>query len=68
MPDKGFRVTVEDLDTGEAETRTVAPGDFVLIPLEPCHLSSVSRYEKSGTVQLTLKDHRPQPKQEATRG
>lgn len=55
----GFRVTVEDLDTGEVGVRTVHEGDFILIPFDPCYLSATSRYA-NGTVQLTLKGHSPQ--------
>ncbi|PXY33579.1 hypothetical protein BAY59_10890 [Prauserella coralliicola] len=59
MASKGFRVTVEDLDTGETESKVVAPGDYLLITIAPCRLSSVSQYPKSGTVQLTLKGYQP---------
>ncbi|NUR80773.1 MAG: hypothetical protein HOQ21_10055 [Dermatophilaceae bacterium] len=56
----GLRVTVEDLETGEKETKDIAPGDFILVACEPCYLGSVQRYPKSGTTQLTVKDHHPQ--------
>lgn len=61
---KGIRVTVEDLETGETESKLVGPGDFILIPVAPCYVGSVQRYPKSGTTQLTVKDHRPQPVEE----
>ena len=57
---KGFRITVEDLDTGEKQAMVVHPGDFMLIPFEPCHLASSQAYPKSGTMQLTLKGYAPQ--------
>lgn len=56
----GFRVTVEDLETGETQTKIVQAGDYMLIPFEPCYLAGAQQYPKSGTVVLTIKDHRPQ--------
>jgi len=58
MTDKGFRVTVEDLETGETGTRVVGAGDYILVPFEPCYLDSVVRH-KNGTIQFTLKGHAP---------
>ena len=55
----GFRITCEDLATGQSSTVTIAEGDFMLIPTGACYLASTQRYEKSGTTVLTLKDHRP---------
>lgn len=57
--DKGFRVTCEDLKTGDKQTMIVQAGDFMLIPFAPCYLSASVRHA-NGTVQLTLKDHAPQ--------
>lgn len=54
-----FEVTVKDLETGESETRTVTSGDYLLIPFAPCYLDSFVHHA-NGTVQLTLKDHRPE--------
>lgn len=59
MADEGFRVTVEDLKTGEKQCMIVAEGDFMLIPFAPCYLAGSQRWPKSGTVQVTLKDYRP---------
>jgi hypothetical protein len=53
-----FRVTVEDLETGDVQSMDVAEGDYTLIALEPCHLTYTQRF-KSGTVQLTVKNHHP---------
>lgn len=55
-----FRVTVEDLVTGDKQVMEFAPGDYVLIPFAPCHRSSMQAYPRSGTHVITLKDHRPQ--------
>lgn len=63
MTDKGFRVTVEDLDTGDNQTMVVHAGDYMLIPFDPCHLHYTQRHA-SGTVQITLKGHAPQGKAE----
>lgn len=57
---KGFRVTVEDLDRDESQTMIVGAGDYILIPFAPCYMNFTQRWE-SGTVQVTLKDHAPQP-------
>lgn len=53
-----FRVTVEDLSTGEKRSVDVTEGDYVLVPFEPCHLANFARHA-NGTVQLTIKDHHP---------
>lgn len=55
-----FRVTVEDIETGETETMVVHSGDYLLIPFAPCYLSGTQKYLTTGTVQLTVKDWRPQ--------
>lgn len=55
-----FRVTVEDLETGDVEVMEFAAGDYVLIPFAPCHRSHIAAYPKSGTHVITIKDHRPQ--------
>lgn len=54
----GFRVTVEDLATGEAQSRIVSEGDYMLIPFAPCYLHSAQVYG-NGTVSITLKGHAP---------
>ena len=53
-----FRITVEDLATGETGVMEVASGDYMLIPLGSCYLHSTARHA-NGTVVLTLKDHQP---------
>lgn len=54
-----FRVTVEDLTTGERKVMNFAAGDYVLIPFAPCWRDSVSVYPKSGTHIITIKGYRP---------
>jgi len=56
---KGFKVTVEDLDNGDTQSMVVAPGDYMLIPFAPCYLAGVQKHG-NGTVQLTIKEHRPE--------
>lgn len=63
----GFRVTVEDLATGEKQSRIVAEGDYMLIPFAPCYLHSAQRYG-NGTVSVTLKGHSPRPVEQAVTG
>jgi hypothetical protein len=53
-----FRVTVEDLETGEKMVREVAEGDFVLMGFGSCYLANRTHYA-NGTVQLTVRDHWP---------
>lgn len=61
-----FRITVEDLATGDKQVVEVAEGDFILIPFGGCYLGSANVHA-NGTVQLTVKNHRPAgPKREAT--
>lgn len=57
---KGFRVTVEDLETGEKSATEIAPGDLILIPFAPAFKASSQHYPGSGTTVITVKDHRPQ--------
>lgn len=54
MTDKGFRVTVEDLETGTSETRLVPLHEFFYLTTGDCHVSSVARYG-NGTMQFTVK-------------
>lgn len=53
-----FRVTVEDLETGDRNELTIGPGDYVLIPTGSCYLHH-AQVSKNGTVQLTLKGYSP---------
>lgn len=57
-----FRVTVEDLETGDKQAMEIAEGDYLLIPFAPCYLDGAQIYPGKGTVVLTIKDHRPAEK------
>jgi|1185.fasta_scaffold173733_2 hypothetical protein len=56
-----FRVTVEDLQTGDKQVIEVAEGDYVINAFEPCYLESRQTY-LNGTVQVFIRDHRPADK------
>lgn len=53
MSKKGIKVTVEDLDTGDTESKTVEPGDYVIITVDPATVDIVAH--KNGTHVLTVK-------------
>lgn len=53
-----FRVTVEDLETGDRQAVEIAEGDFILIPVGGCYLANRAQHA-NGTVQLTIRDHHP---------
>lgn len=52
-----FKVTVEDLETGEKQSMVVSDGDYMLIPFAPCYLHHTQM--SNGSVQLSLKGHAP---------
>lgn len=55
--DKGIRVTVEDLDTGETET-TVFFDDYMLICAGNRYLAHTNHFPGVGTTVLTVKTDR----------
>jgi hypothetical protein len=59
VAEREFRVTVEDLKTGERQTTEVGVGDYILIPFAPCHVANVQAYPLKGTHVITVKGHRP---------
>jgi hypothetical protein len=56
-----FRVTVEDLQTGDKQVVEVAEGDYVINTFGSCYLDSRQTY-MNGTVQVFIKDHHPAAK------
>lgn len=54
-PKKGFRVTVDDLETGDTEVVEVPMGEYFLLTTEPCHVSHTQVFGGGKTVQLTIK-------------
>lgn len=51
-----LRITVEDLVTGEKETRDIAADDYVIITTGKCHVASKQIYPVKGTHVLTIKE------------
>ena len=51
---KGIRITVEDLETGETQTRDVPPGDYALLTTEPAHVAHINAFA-NGTHVVTIK-------------
>jgi hypothetical protein len=47
-------VTVLDEQTGDTESTRVEDGDYLLICVDPCHLTYQQHYPTSGKAQLTI--------------
>lgn len=58
-PNRGLRVTVEDLDTGDTETADVPLDDYLILTTGKCELTHVQTYA-NGTHVLTVKNQRGQ--------
>jgi hypothetical protein len=56
---QGFRITVEDIDTGETTTMIIAKGDYFLATFEPCHDAHHVQYG-NGVSQITIKGRAPE--------
>jgi hypothetical protein len=54
-----FRVTVEDLETGDQESKDVAEDDYFVLTTGTCYLAGVQSYPVQGTCVLTIKGHSP---------
>lgn len=52
--EKGIRITIVDLATGEMET-TVIWDDYLLICAGSCHRTSLTAYPATGTHMMTVK-------------
>ena len=52
--EKGIRITIVDLATGEMET-TVIWDDYLLICAGSCHRTSLNAYPTTGTHMMTVK-------------
>jgi hypothetical protein len=59
QPAKGFRVTIEEIDTGQTTTMVVAPGDYFLATFEPCHETHHATYA-NGVASITIKGNKPE--------
>lgn len=49
-----IRVTTEDTETGDVETREIEPGDYCIVTAWPLFLAHTTVFS-NGTTQLTLK-------------
>lgn len=54
-----FRVTVEDLKTGERQVMEFTPGDYVLIPFGPCRRDGVQMLPMQGRQVITVSRYGP---------
>lgn len=50
-----LRVTVEDLETGDKETKEMPKGEYFILTTAPCHVAHTSSYPAKGTHILTIK-------------
>ena len=56
MADKKIlRVTVEDLETGEKETKDMPAGEYFILTTSPCYVAHTSSYPSKGTHIVTVK-------------
>jgi hypothetical protein len=51
----GLRITVEDLATGEKESRDLPMNDFFIVCTGSCHIAHINDYPTKGTQVLTIK-------------
>lgn len=63
-----YRVTVEDLDTGDTDTRDMYNGDYLLLTFGGCYLHRTDAYPTKGTHVLTIKGHAPHGRAHARPG
>lgn len=59
MAEHEFRVTVEDLTTGDRQITEFAPGDYVLIPFGPCYRDGVQVYPLERRHVITIRGYGP---------
>jgi hypothetical protein len=57
-----LKVTVLDVETGQAGEATVVDGDYLLICAQPCYLEGTQAFPLKGTQVLTVKGHAPRGK------
>lgn len=57
---KGLKITVEDLETGETDSREIEPGDYCIVTCAPRYLSG-EVHHRNGTSVLTLKRASDEP-------
>lgn len=57
MSERGIRVTVTDLETGDTESQEVW-NDYVIVTAGSCHVANIQDYPTKGTHVLTIKGRR----------
>lgn len=56
MSDKKIlRVTVEDLETGDKESKEMPAGEYFILTTSPCYVAHTNSYPQKGTHVLTIK-------------
>lgn len=50
-----LRITVEDLETGETESREIPAGEYFILCTSPCHVAHTNSYPGKGTHIITVK-------------
>ncbi len=56
MSDKKIlRVTVEDLETGDKDTKEMPAGEYFVLTTSPCYVAHTNSYPSKGTHILTIK-------------
>ncbi len=51
-----LRITVEDLESGEKESKEIPAGEYFIVTTTPCHVSSTQSYPTKGTHVITVRD------------
>lgn len=56
MSDKPvLRITVEDLETGDQETREMPKGEYFILTTSPCYVAHTNSFPTKGTHVITVK-------------
>jgi hypothetical protein len=50
-----LRITVEDLETGDTETKEMPAGEYFILTTSPCYVAHTSSYPSKGTHIVTVK-------------
>ena len=56
MSDKKIlRVTVEDLETGDRDSKEMPAGEYFVLTTSPCYVAHTNSFPQKGTHVLTIK-------------
>lgn len=50
-----LRITIEDLETGDRETRDIPAGEYFILTTSPCYVAHTNSYHGKGTHVITVK-------------